>query len=105
MLAILAGPVATLREIPNQRAITSALRELLREELGLTPSPAFAELESQILNDDPTLLGAGTPPETLECTGLYFNLERKVLAQGVRAYAPAIALWADTAEKSRWMAW
>jgi predicted ATPase/DNA-binding SARP family transcriptional activator len=41
----------------------SALRELLREELGLTPSPAFAELESQILNDDPTLLGAGTSPE------------------------------------------
>jgi predicted ATPase/DNA-binding SARP family transcriptional activator len=41
----------------------SALRELLREELGLTPSPAFAELESQILNDDPTLLAAGAPPE------------------------------------------
>jgi predicted ATPase/DNA-binding SARP family transcriptional activator len=40
-----------------------ALRELLREELGLTPSPAFAELESQILNDDPTLLGAGAPAE------------------------------------------
>jgi hypothetical protein len=48
-------------------------------------------------------IGSDTPPTRLECTGLYFNLERKVLAQGVRPYAPAIALWADTADKSRWI--
>jgi predicted ATPase/DNA-binding SARP family transcriptional activator len=41
----------------------SALRLLLKEELGLTPSPAFAALESQILTDDPTLLGAGASAE------------------------------------------
>ncbi len=41
----------------------SALRHLLREEVGLTPSSAFGELESRILTDDPTLLQAGTAPE------------------------------------------
>jgi len=53
-LAILAGPVATLREIPNQRAITSALLELLN---ALAP----ACLESHIQETDQelalTLLG------------------------------------------------
>ena len=53
-LAILAGPVATLREIPNQRAITSALLELLN---ALAP----ACLESHIPETDQelalTLLG------------------------------------------------
>lgn len=47
--------------------------------------------------------GGNTPPDTLECTGLYFNMLKKVLAPGVRAYAPAISLWADTADKSRWI--
>jgi predicted ATPase len=35
-----------------------ALRVLLREELGLDPSPAFRELEGRVLVDDPTLLQA-----------------------------------------------
>ena len=33
-----------------------ALRVVLREELGLDPSPAFRELEARVLHDDPTLL-------------------------------------------------
>jgi predicted ATPase/DNA-binding SARP family transcriptional activator len=33
-----------------------ALRVVLREELGLDPSPALRELEARVLNDDPTLL-------------------------------------------------
>ncbi len=37
-----------------QRA--SALRTVLREEVGLEPSPALRELEARVLNDDPTLL-------------------------------------------------
>jgi len=47
--------------------------------------------------------GAATPPDTIECTGLYTDIKKKTLAQGVRAYAPALSLWADTAEKSRWI--
>ncbi len=35
-----------------------ALRTLLREELGLDPSPALRELEARMLTDDPTLLHA-----------------------------------------------
>jgi predicted ATPase/DNA-binding SARP family transcriptional activator len=34
----------------------AALRSLLREELGLEPSPALRELEARVLDDDPTLL-------------------------------------------------
>jgi predicted ATPase/DNA-binding SARP family transcriptional activator len=33
-----------------------ALRTVLREELGLDPSPALRELEARVLNDDPALL-------------------------------------------------
>jgi predicted ATPase/DNA-binding SARP family transcriptional activator len=33
-----------------------ALRVVLREELGLDPSPSLRELEARVLNDDPTLL-------------------------------------------------
>lgn len=37
----------------------SALRALLRDELGLDPSRATAELEARILADDPALFGTG----------------------------------------------
>jgi hypothetical protein len=46
---------------------------------------------------------AGAPPATLECTGLYADLASKQLADGVRPYAPAIALWSDGAAKERWI--
>jgi hypothetical protein len=46
---------------------------------------------------------AAVPPETIECTGLYVNVATKELAAGVRPYAPAIPLWADFAEKQRWI--
>jgi predicted ATPase/DNA-binding SARP family transcriptional activator len=36
----------------------AAFRSLLREELGLDPSPAFRELEARVLTDDPTLMQA-----------------------------------------------
>ena len=43
-----------------QRA--DALRTMLREELGLDPSPALRELEARVLSDDPTLLQAPAAP-------------------------------------------
>ena len=47
--------------------------------------------------------GAAVPPDAIECTGLFANVATKELAPGVRSYAPAVPLWADTAEKQRWI--
>jgi hypothetical protein len=47
--------------------------------------------------------GSATPPSTLKCTGLYSDIANKVIASGVRAYAPAVPLWADYATKQRWI--
>lgn len=46
---------------------------------------------------------ADVPPAALECTGLYSDLATKQIAPGVRSYAPAVPLWADNAEKERWI--
>ncbi|HYQ04353.1 MAG TPA: hypothetical protein VER96_37025, partial [Polyangiaceae bacterium] len=43
------------------------------------------------------------PPTNLVCTGLYADIASKQLALGVEAYAPAVALWSDGAEKQRWI--
>jgi len=48
-------------------------------------------------------LGPTTPPETLRCAGLYSDVESKKLAAGVRMFKPAIELWSDGAEKTRWI--
>jgi hypothetical protein len=47
--------------------------------------------------------GASTPPEQIECTGLYTDLATKTVAPGIRPYAPAVPLWSDGAEKQRWI--
>jgi hypothetical protein len=44
-----------------------------------------------------------TPPSRLECTGLYANLDKKVLTDGVRPYTPAVPLWSDGALKKRYI--
>ena len=46
----------------------------------------------------------GDAPATFACTGLYVDIAAKTLAPGIREYAPAVPLWADTAEKGRWIA-
>ncbi len=46
---------------------------------------------------------ADVPPKTLECTGLYSDIERKKISAGVHAYAPAVPLWSDGAQKRRWI--
>jgi hypothetical protein len=51
----------------------------------------------------PQCAGANVPPATLECTGLYADLATKQIAPGVAAYAPAVPLWSDGAEKRRWV--
>jgi hypothetical protein len=47
--------------------------------------------------------GSSVPPSTLKCTGLYSDIVNKVVADGIRAYAPAVPLWADFATKQRWI--
>jgi len=47
--------------------------------------------------------GAATPPDKIECTGLYTDVAAKVIAPGVREFAPAVPLWADFAGKGRWI--
>src|SRR3954451_18392936 len=51
----------------------------------------------------PWCADAGTPPKTLECTGLYSDLVAKTVASGARPYAPAVPLWSDGAHKERWI--
>ena len=46
---------------------------------------------------------AAVPPATIDCTGLYADVATKQVAAGVRPYAPAVPLWADTASKNRWI--
>jgi hypothetical protein len=43
------------------------------------------------------------PPDDLACTGLYADFDSKSVVQGARAYAPAVPLWSDGLEKSRWI--
>jgi hypothetical protein len=43
------------------------------------------------------------PPKQIECIGLFSDVANKVLAPGVRPYAPAVSLWADYATKQRWI--
>ena len=47
---------------PEALRQAAALRMLMREELGLEPSPAVRDLEARVLNDDPTLLIAPAGP-------------------------------------------
>jgi hypothetical protein len=60
-----------------------------------------AQKDVQPIN--PACADAGTPPGTLECTGLYANISTKQVAAGVREYAPAVQLWSDGADKRRWI--
>ena len=42
-------------------------------------------------------------PDELRCIGLYTHVGRKLVAPGVRAYAPAVPLWSDGSGKQRWI--
>jgi hypothetical protein len=46
---------------------------------------------------------AGSPPPSLECTGLYSNFADKTLSPSALAYTPAVPLWSDGAAKERWI--
>jgi mono/diheme cytochrome c family protein len=47
--------------------------------------------------------GQADLPDHLECTGLYADIDKKVIAADVLPYTPAILLWSDGAEKERFI--
>jgi hypothetical protein len=66
-------------------------------------APIVTEAGPEAAPPLPQCVGAAVPPSRLECTGLYADLPSKQLAPGIEAYAPAVPLWSDGAEKSRWV--
>ncbi|HVV16166.1 MAG TPA: hypothetical protein VHH90_03105 [Polyangia bacterium] len=59
--------------------------------------PALFALPASCASD------TAVPPETLVCTGLYADIDSKMVAPGVEPYAPAVPLWSDGAQKQRWI--
>jgi hypothetical protein len=45
----------------------------------------------------------GQLPDELACTGLYSDIASKTLAEELRPFTPAQALWSDGASKQRWI--
>jgi hypothetical protein len=46
---------------------------------------------------------AGSPPTTLDCTGLYADFATLQPSPGAMAYTPSTPLWSDGAQKQRWI--
>ncbi|HEX4445651.1 MAG TPA: hypothetical protein VH044_02915 [Polyangiaceae bacterium] len=67
---------------------------------GATPSDAGVDATMPYAAE---CAGAASPPNTLECTGLYTDIVAKTLSPGIQPYAPAVPLWSDYAEKQRWI--
>lgn len=72
--------------------------------LGLTYACSSDDKSGDANGDvvDPACADETDPPSTLACTGLYAS-KSTALSADVRAYAPAVPLWSDGAEKSRWI--
>jgi hypothetical protein len=73
-----------------------------------SPTDASVGAEADATSDGPAsrtsnCQDAGTPPASLECTGLYADFATKRLAAGALPYAPASSLWSDGAQKARWI--
>jgi hypothetical protein len=71
------------------------------------PSPDTSKeavrCEPFVLPADCTIPAGAVLYGELRCTGLYGNWEKRELACGVDAYAPAFELWADNAVKQRYV--
>jgi hypothetical protein len=59
---------------------------------GVSPGTSFAPCAN-----------GGVPPYSLACTGLYADIATKTVASGVRFYQPAVPLWSDNSQKTRWI--
>ena len=68
---------------------------------GASGDGALQEVPPLVL--PPECANAAMPPQTLVCTGLFADIAAKLITPGVAAYAPAVPLWSDGAEKKRWI--
>ena len=90
------------------RALRAA-RRLWRWPTSMAPGVdgrASIVTEAGIEADAPPLpqcAGRQCPPVRLECTGLYADLDQQAAGARREAYAPAVPLWSDGAEKHRWV--
>ncbi len=66
-------------------------------------TPDSAAMDTSVTPGECIPPAPNQPPDLLSCTGLYSNIVNKTLADGVREFAPAVALWSDGAEKTRWI--
>jgi hypothetical protein len=66
------------------------------------PDAAFPDA-SCVATSTTVVLTSTTPPQFLSQTGLYFDIARKTLAGDVRPFQPQHVLWADGADKQRWV--
>lgn len=73
--------------------------------LGLTYACSSSDKSGNANSDvvDPACVDETDPPSTLACTGLYVAKSTSALSADVHPYAPAVPLWSDGAEKSRWI--
>lgn len=63
-------------------------------------SPAAVESDSCADQVEASMDGI---PKDLKCTGLFTDLKKRTLAQGVESFEPAYALWSDDSGKGRWI--
>jgi hypothetical protein len=96
------GPATDLAAEAEDLAQPAGSEDLSAAE-DLTPPPG-----SEDLTPPPDLAtnrcdAGAVVPNALECSGLYQNWNTRELAPGVQPFAPGHHLWADGAEKSRWI--
>jgi hypothetical protein len=71
--------------------------DVLDAAIGVAPEGGISRLPADCVDDGSHI------PSRLECTGLYDDFATRQVAAGVREFAPAVWLWSDGADKSRWI--
>ncbi len=68
-----------------------------------SPSTTDARCDEFVMPPDCSIPEGAVLPAELRCTGLYTDWSTRALRCGVRGYTPAHQLWADGAEKQRYV--
>jgi hypothetical protein len=80
-------------------------------EASTAPPEAAAAMDAATSADADAATDANTAcpplkndtPHDFACTGLYTDVATKQLANGIREFTPAVPLWSDGADKTRWI--
>jgi hypothetical protein len=87
-------------------ALTAACSSGTVNELGPGDASADAQQSADAGDADSApdpCADAGSPPSTLNCTGLYADFATKEISPSALAYTPSSPLWSDGAQKQRWI--